>query len=122
MRFIEKELLDAGLISSTDMHLLYRSKSPEDAMAYIERFYRRFHSYYFDQDSITIRVMEPLTQKHLDWILHDYTDLMPKADLVQLPGDENDPEPALAAMPRLRFTLKRGDFARLKDLIDMIND
>lgn len=122
MRFIEKELLDAGLISSTDMHLLYRSKSPEDAMAYIERFYRRFHSYYFDQDSITIRLLEPLTDKHLDWIRYDYADLMPKADLIQLSVDEEDPEPALASMPRLRFTLKRGDYARLKDLIDIIND
>ena len=122
LRFIEKELLDAGLISNTDMHLLYRSKSAEDAMAYIERFYRRFHSYYFEADSITIRVLEPLTQKHIDWILHDYTDIMPKGDLVQMEEDENDPEPALACLPRLRFTLKRGDYARLKDLIDIIND
>ncbi|MBQ4635133.1 MAG: TIGR00730 family Rossman fold protein [Akkermansia sp.] len=122
MRFIEKELLDAGLISRTDMHLLYRSKSAEDAMAYIERFYRRYHSYYFESDSITIRILEPLTQKHIDWILHDYTDIMPKGDLVQLQDDANDPEPALACLPRLRFTLKRGDYARLKDLIDIIND
>lgn len=122
MRFIEKELLDAGLISKTDMHLLYLSKSAEDAMAYIERFYRRFHSYYFEEDYITIRMMGPLTEKHLEWILHDYTDIMPKGDLVQMEGDENDPEPALAELPRLRFTLKRGDYARLKDLIDVIND
>ena len=122
MRFIEKELLDAGLISNTDMHLLYRSKSAEDAMAYVERFYRRFHSYYFEEDTITIRIMEPLTDKHLDWIRYDYTDIMPKADLTQIIGDENDPEPALAQMPRLHFTFKRGDYARLKDLIDIIND
>lgn len=121
-RFIEKELLDAGLISRTDMHLMYLSKSAEDAMAYIERFYRRFHSYYFEQDYITIRIMETLTDKHLDWIRADYEDLMPKGDLEQLAGDSADPEPALAALPRLRFTLKRGDYARLRDLIDIIND
>ena len=41
---------------------------------------------------------------------------------VEIIGDENDPEPALAQMPRLHFTFKRGDYARLKDLIDIIND
>lgn len=91
-------------------------------MAYIERFYRRYHSYYFEDDSITIRVLEKLTQKHIDWILHDYKDIIPKGDIVQLDADANDPEPALACLPRLRFTFKRGDYARLKDLIDIIND
>ena len=121
-RFIEKELLNAGLISQTDMHLVYLSKCAEDAMAYIEHFYRRFHSYYFEQDFITIRMMEPLTDKHLDWIRADYEDLMPKGDLEQKMGDSHDPEPALSALPRIRFTLRRGDYARLRDLIDVIND
>ena len=121
-RFIEKELLNAGLISQTDMHLVYLSKCAEDAMAYIEHFYRRFHSYYFEQDFITIRMMEPLTDKHLDWIRADYEDLIPKGDLEQKMGDAHDPEPALSALPRIRFTLRRGDYARLRDLIDVIND
>lgn len=121
-RFIEKELLYEGLISPTDMHLLYLSKSAEDAMAYIERFYRRFHSYYFEEDYCTIRLMEPLNEKLMEWIKHDYTDLMPKADLVQLADEAGDPEPMLAALPRLKFTLRRGDYARLKELIETVND
>ena len=121
-RFIEKELLDENLISSNDMHLLYLSKSAEDAMAYIERFYRRFHSYYFEGDTCTIRLMEQLPEKLLEWICHDFTDIMPQNDLLQLEEDEADLEPMLAVLPRLRFTLKRGDYARLKDLIDVVND
>lgn len=122
MRFIEKELLDAGLISRSDMHLIYVSKSAEDAMSYIQRFYSRFHSYYFHKDFIDIRLLEPLSERLVDWIRHDYTDLIPANDLVQLASDADDPDPRLAAFPRIRFTLKRGDFARLHDLIDVIND
>ncbi len=121
-RFIEKELLDEGLISPADMHLLYLSKSAEDAMAYIERFYRRFHSYYFEGEYCTIRLLEPVSDKLMDWIRHDYTDLMPKDDLVQMDDDIKDPEPALSALPRLKFTLKRGDYARLKELLETVND
>lgn len=122
LRFIEKELLDAGLISREDMRLLYLSKSAEDAMAYIERFYRRYHSYYFADDFIAIRMHSTLTDKALDWIRHDYAELMPRNDLVQLTHDDHDPEPLLANLPRLHFTFKRGDYALLKELLDTIND
>ena len=40
----------------------------------------------------------------------------------QLAGDEHDPEPMLVNLPRLRFTLRRGRYARLRELIDAIND
>lgn len=122
-RFIEKELLDAGLISKEDMHLLYLSKSAEDAYAYIERFYRRFHSYYFDDDDeIVIRVNERVPERLMDWIRHDFEGIMPKQDLRQEGEDASDPEPALACLPRLRFTFKKGLYAQLKELIDVVND
>lgn len=121
-RFIEKELLEAGLISPEDMRLIYVSKTAEDAYACIEHFYRRFHSYYFDGEQIFIRVMEPVSEDNLQWIRTDYADVLPKGDLVQLPNDANDPEPKLAGLPRLRATFKRGLYARLRELIDVIND
>lgn len=122
VRFIEKELLDAGLISREDMRLLYVSKSSEDALAYIERFYRRYHSYYFVDDRISIRMVDPLGDKAMEWIRHDFEELMPGHDLVQVASDPHDPEPVLASLPRLQFTLKRGNYSLLKELIDCIND
>lgn len=119
--FIEKELLDAGLISPSDMRLLYVSKSAEDAYEHIAHFYSRFHSYYFDGDTISIRLTEMLTDNQLGWLRQDYPDLMPKGDLVQLPDAPDDHEEKLAHLPRLRFTFKRGDYARLRELIDSIN-
>lgn len=122
IRFIEKELLDAGLISPEDMRLLYPCKSAESAFACIERFYSRFHSYYFSKDDVVIRIMEPLSDKLMDWIRHDFSDIMPKDDLTQEPGYERDPDPALATLPRLRFTFRKGAYNRLRELIDVVND
>lgn len=121
VNFIEKELLDAGLISRSDMKLLYVSKSAEDAYKHIERFYSRFHSYYFEGDVITIRMMDEVPEQRLGWLLQDFPDLMPQNDIVQLRADAEDPEPLLANFPRLRFTFKRGDYARLREMIDYIN-
>ena len=122
VHFIRKELLNAGLISPEDMSLLYVSKSPEDALAYIERFYRRFHSYYFKGEQISIRLMDEPDVETLQWLRSDFADLMPQEDLQLLPRGEDDPEPLLAELPRLSFTLQRGNYARLKELIDAIND
>ena len=121
-RFIAKELLGAGLISPEDMALMYVSKSAEDAMDHILNFYRRFHSYFFDGDKIIIRLSQPVPQENLDWMLKDFTDVMPKGDMEQLASDANDADPMLAELPRLRFTFKRGNYARLRELIDVIND
>lgn len=122
VHFIRKELLEAHLISPEDMSLLYVSKSSEDALAYIERFYRVFHSYYFRGAAISIRLMQPLSEHSLEWIRETFADLMPEGDLVQALSGDDDPEPLLANLPRLQFTLRRGNYARLKELIDAIND
>ena len=122
VHFIRKELLEAGLISPEDMSLLYVSKSSEDALAYIERFYRVFHSYYFRGEAITIRLMNPLSEKTMEWLREGFADLMPQGDLEQVASGEDDPEPLLANLPRLHFSLQRGNYARLKEMIDAIND
>lgn len=122
VRFANKELLADKLISPEDMSLLYVSKSAEDAYNYIARFYRRFHSYYFDGKKAIIRLNAVAPQETLEWMGEDFADIMPENDVTQLPGDPNDPEPMLAQMPRITFTFKSGAFARLKELIDVVND
>ncbi|MBQ2814404.1 MAG: TIGR00730 family Rossman fold protein [Akkermansia sp.] len=123
MRFASKELLADHLISPEDMSLLYVSKSAEDAYGYIARFYSRFHSYYFEGKKVVIRLNNPASQELLDWIKADFADLMPLSDLEQnVDGDDSDPEPMLAKLPRLSFSFKSGAYARLKELMDVVND
>lgn len=122
VHFIRKELLEAGMISPSDMSLLYVSKSPEDALSAIERFYSCFHSYFFNEKFIHIRLMRMISDKTLGWIKETFPDIAPEGDLVLLPTDDSDPEPMLSQLPRLRFTLKRGQYSRLRELIDVIND
>lgn len=122
VRFANKELLADKLISPEDMSLLYVSKSAEDAYNYIARFYSRFHSYYFDGKKAVLRMNAAAPQETLDWISKDFADILPQNDVVQVLGDSADPEPLLAHMPHISFTFKAGAYARLKELIDVVND
>lgn len=56
LAFIRVELVDSGLISADDLHLIHVTKNPAEAMEHIDRFYRIFHSYRFVGDSIVIRL------------------------------------------------------------------
>ena len=122
VHFIEKELLEAGLISPEDMKLLYVSKDAEDAYHHISHFYSRFHSYYFDGDVLSIRLSHPLAEASLPWLREDFKDIMPLKDLEQLESDHTDHDERLGFLSRVKFTFKRGNYARLRELVDAIND
>ena len=104
------------------MKLLYISKDAEDAYHHIAQFYSRYHSYYFDGDSLSIRLSHPLAESSLPWLRDDFTDIMPLKDMVQLDSDPADPDERLGYLSRVKFTFKRGNYARLRELIDAIND
>jgi membrane protein insertase Oxa1/YidC/SpoIIIJ len=51
-----------------------------------------------------------------------YTRRLPLKDMVQLESDPTDPDERLGFLSRVKFTFKRGNYARLRELIDAIND
>ena len=92
-------------------------------MEHIDRFYRIFHSYRFVGDSIVIRLNAQLPAQWVEHLERDFSDLiLPGGKMIQsgpLP-DEAD-EPHLDRLPRLVFPIKRGNYGRLRLLIDRIN-
>ena len=120
--FVVKELEEAGLISKEDLSLLYHSTSAEEAYQHIAHFYSRFHSYYYDAGQIVIRMNGTISADALDWARHDFADIIEKGDLVQQENDPHDPDNMLGCLPRLRFTFGMRSFARLREMIDHIND
>jgi len=122
LTFIKKELLEEGLISSADLDLIYLTKSAEDAYEHILHFYHRFHSYYFEGNQITIRINHKLDHSSLRCLQADYRDLNPLGDLAQLDNDPKDPDSKLQSLPRLCFTHSIKDYARLRLMINDIND
>lgn len=123
LAFIRVELVDSGLISEDDLNLIHVTKNPAEAMEHIDQFYRIFHSYRFINDSIVIRLNAPLPQQWVEHLERDFSDLiLPGGKMIQgdpLPEEAN--EPNLKQLPRLIFPIKRGNYGRLRLLIDRIN-
>lgn len=122
-RFIQHELLESGLIGQEDMSLLFRTQSPEEAIAHINRFYSRFHSYRFIGEKIAIRLTEPLGEEILRRFEREFAALVKEGGMSMCRAlPEESEEPLIADLPRLVFTIRRGNYGLLRRLIDAINN
>lgn len=122
MEFIHTELVDSGLISQDDLALLHVTKSPQEAIDHIDQFYRIFHSYRFIDKQICIRLVRDISSECLAHINANFKDIIREGSAELCPAlPEEADEPLLMKLPRLVFSIKRGNYGRLRQLIDLIN-
>jgi len=122
LEFMEKHLLDHGLVSPNDFNLFRQATSVDDAVEQIVAFYRNYVSYRWVRHELVIRLRRQLTAGALAQLNCDFANLLTKGSIQAsppLPEEANQPE--LAALPRLRLFPNRHDLGRLRALIDAIN-
>jgi uncharacterized protein (TIGR00730 family) len=122
-RYVERELAARGYISRDDFSLFDLVQSVEDAVAIIDRFYRRYHSLRLVGERLVIRLTSiPPEENVARWreafgdILKPFGELF----LSQALPEEAD-EPDIAHLPRLVMDFNRRHYGRLRQLIDAIN-
>ncbi len=121
-RFIREQLHDRGYISPADMSLYKVTDSVEEAIAEVTRFYRVYHSMRYVRGHLLLRLQKRVSDGLLAEVRHDFADILAGGAFEQveaLPEEAN--EPALAALPRLRFRFGRHKTGRLRELVDRIN-
>jgi uncharacterized protein (TIGR00730 family) len=119
--FIQREMVGRGMVSPNDPGLFRITDDVERAAAEIEGFYRLFHSQRYVRDSLVIRLRRPLSSSAVDELNARFKDIL-LAPADQAPGPlpaEGDEFPDL---PRLVLPFNRTDFARLRLLLDFVNE
>lgn len=121
--FLRDDVLSRGYIGECEMSLFKIVRSAEEAVEEITRFYRNFHSYRFVKTDLVIRLNHPPTAALIDRLNIEFADMLGKRQIRQstyLPEEADDP--STLELPRLLVRFKREDFARLRQMIDVIND
>jgi uncharacterized protein (TIGR00730 family) len=119
-QYVEEHLLSNGWICKADLNLFYLAKSPEDGVEHILRFYRRYHSSRYVNDSLVIRLLEPLTAEQIAMLNDKFHFLLQTGKIessAPLPEESDH-----LHLPRLIFHHTKSDFGSIRALIDMIND
>ncbi|MEI7732806.1 MAG: LOG family protein [Verrucomicrobiota bacterium] len=122
-RNIREHLLRDELISPEDLNLYQITDDTEQAVKYITRFYRNYHSSRYVKDLLVIRLKNRPTESAIKGLHEDFADLIqgePFRILEEATPDERDDDDDVA-LPRIAFGFNRRGYGRLRQLIDVLN-
>ena len=121
--YVSKQLLARGLIGEDDLRLYKITDNIDEAVREVRHFYDNYHSIRYFKDDLIIRLQRAPTPPQLAEISRRFADIKMQGDFRvggPLPAEQD--EPALNGLPRLVFAFNKRDQARLRMLIDYLND
>ncbi len=119
---VREHLLRDALISEDDLHLYQITDSADQAVKWITRFYRNYHSSRFVKDLLVLRLRHAPSPTALAALNEDFADIIAGAPiaLTQPLPEEVEDEDCLD-LPRVAFGFDRKQYGRLRQLIDALN-
>jgi hypothetical protein len=119
---VKEHLLRNQLISPDDLHLYQISDNADQAVKWITRFYRNFHSTRWVKDLLVIRLRSAPAPSALDALNEDFADIITGDKVHSTPPlkeevDDHD----VPNLPRIAFGFDRRHYGRLRQFIDVLN-
>ena len=123
MEFIRHELVGAGLVRPEDLDLVHVTSSVEDAVAYIDSFYRTYHSSRYVEGRLVMRLTHEIDDQAVTTLNAEFGDIVAGGAIERCgafpaeidDGDEHE-------RPRIVFTFDMQHFARLHQLCRRLAD
>ncbi len=121
--FFNNSLLANELVSPDDHRLYYITDNVDDCIAHTMNFYRVYNSMRYVDNTLVLRINRELTSEQLNKLNSDFASILVSGTIeASGPLPEEDNEPEIAHLPRLRLHFNRRAFGKLRMLIDAIND
>ena len=120
-RFVRGTLVDRGVIEAADTGFYRIVDGVEDAVGEVTGFYRVFHSSRIVGDHLVFRLTRALTDEEVRDITQRFEDIL-KGPVDQAPGPVPQELNEYPELPRLVIPFNRSSYARLRRLIDAINN
>ena len=120
---VREHLLRDQLISPDDLHLYQFTDDADEAVRWITRFYRNYHSSRFVNDLFVIRLKRAPSDAALEGLNDDFADIVTeqKIKIIEPTPEEREDEDVVE-LPRIAFGFNRRDYGRLRQLIDVLNN
>jgi uncharacterized protein (TIGR00730 family) len=120
---IREHLLRNELIAPDDLNLYQYTDSTDEAVRWITRFYRNYHSSRYVDDLLVIRLRRAPSKSALAGLNDDFADIVTeeRIHLVEALPDEREDNDCVD-LPRVALGFNRRDYGRLRQLIDVLNN
>ena len=119
---VREHLLRSKLISPEDLYLYQITDDADQAVRWIARFYRNFHSTRFVRDLLVIRLKSAPSASAIQSLNEDFGDIIAgtKVHAIEPTADEREDSDFLD-LPRIAFGFDRKSYGRLRQMIDTLN-
>jgi len=122
-QFVNKQLLDARMISPEDLSLFKVTEDVDEAVREIVDFFHTYHSMRYVHDRLVMRLQHAPSEEQMATINERFADVLAsgKFELHLEPMEEERDETELMGLPRLVMHFNRRSLGRLRQLIDWLN-
>jgi hypothetical protein len=123
MDFVRDELVTAGLVYPADLELVHLTSSIEEAVTYIDDFYRTYHSMRYVDGRMVVRLTHEIDDAALATINEEFADIVAGGTIERcqaFPAEVDDRDHV--ELPRLVFTFDQRHFARLHRFARRLSD
>ena len=120
--FLREAMLRRGYISEEELSFFKIINDVDAAVREIKSFYRNYHSYRFVKQDLVIRLNHPPAPGLIETLNREFQDILTEGKVQQtepLANESDDPD--TLHLHRLLVHFNREDFARLRQMIDVIN-
>ena len=120
--FLRQAMLNRGYITSGEFSFFKIVDNVDAVMRELSTFYHNFHSYRFVKQDLVIRLNYPPSPGLVKELNENFSDILTAGKIKPTEpfADELD-DPATLHLHRLVVPFKREEFARLRQMIDVIN-
>jgi uncharacterized protein (TIGR00730 family) len=123
LKFFDRQLVDEGMISSTERSIYQLARSAEEAAKIIQHFYSTYHSQRYVKGYLVIRLQRRLLDASVASLSREFRDMLSGSVIRQSQAlSEEADEPELDHLPRLVLKFDRQHYGRLIEFIHRIND
>lgn len=121
--FVTKELLDAKLISPADMDLFIITDDVETAAENMTHFYSSYHSMRAVGQRLVLRLHREIGDDELSTLTDEFGDIIETGRIERIETTESErKDNDHVSLHRIAFHFNRHGYARLRVLINAIND
>ena len=121
-RFVNNEMLKNGFIEKEDLKLFRIVKSVDEAIEYIEDFYRIYHSIKYISGATVLRLNKKISEETLKLINLKFKDILKSGGIrLSVPVKEEIHKGEYLELPRLVMNFNMRSYGRLCEMINTIN-
>ena len=122
INFIDKHLSDRGFISEKDVNFFRIMTKTDEAIDYIEDFYKIYHSIRYVSGVTILRLNKKISDCKLELLNQRFKDILTKGKIEFSPPTEKElKEGEFIDLPRLAMNFNMRDYGALYELINFLN-